>query len=92
VIRLRILANELRKAKRTGKPVIPLPLCDLKLLIEFAARDAGTSNRRHQGRFARGEIQRRRPGKGALQQRYGPAQKMGKTDTHDFASALRMPP
>jgi hypothetical protein len=46
VIRLRILANELRKAKGTSKPVILVPLFDLTFLIEFAARDAGTSNRR----------------------------------------------
>jgi hypothetical protein len=49
VIRLRVLAYELRKAKGTSKPVILVPLCDLKFRLEFAARDAGTSNRRHQG-------------------------------------------
>ena len=48
-IRPRVLANELRKAKGTSKPMIPVPPCDLKFLIEFAARDAGTSNRRQQG-------------------------------------------
>ena len=47
VIRLRILANELRKAKGTSKLVILVPLFDLKFLINFAARDAGTSNLRH---------------------------------------------
>jgi hypothetical protein len=36
-IRPRILANELRKAKGTGKPVILMPLFDLKFVIEFAA-------------------------------------------------------
>ena len=47
VIRLRILANELRKAKGTSKLKILVPLFDLKFLTAFAARDAGTSNRRH---------------------------------------------
>jgi hypothetical protein len=47
VTRLRVFASELRNAKGTSKPVIPVPLCDLKFLIKFAARDAGTSNRRH---------------------------------------------
>ena len=47
VIRLRILANELRKAKGTSKLMILVPLFDLTFLTDFAARDAGTSNRRH---------------------------------------------
>jgi hypothetical protein len=47
VIRLRILANELRKAKGASKPAIPVPLFNLEFLIEFATRDAGTSDRRH---------------------------------------------
>jgi hypothetical protein len=47
VIRLRIFANELRKAKGTSKFVMQVPLFDLKFLSEFAAGDAGTSNRRH---------------------------------------------
>jgi hypothetical protein len=47
VVRLRVLANELRKARGTSKPMILVPLCDLKFLIKFAARDTGTSNRRH---------------------------------------------
>jgi hypothetical protein len=47
VIRLGNLVSELRKAKGTGKPKIVVPLFDLKFLIEFAAGDAGTSNRRH---------------------------------------------
>jgi hypothetical protein len=34
-----------QKVNGTGKPMILVPLCDLKFLIEFAARDAGTSNR-----------------------------------------------
>jgi hypothetical protein len=47
VTRLRIFANELRKAKGTSKPMMLVPLFDLKFLFEFAAGDAGTSNRRH---------------------------------------------
>jgi hypothetical protein len=47
VIRLRIFANELRKAKGTSKPMMLVPPFDLKFLLEFAAGGAGTSNRRH---------------------------------------------
>jgi hypothetical protein len=47
VIRLRIFANELRKAKGTSKPMMLVPLSDLKFLFECAAGDVGTSNRRH---------------------------------------------
>ena len=47
VIRLRIYANELRKAKGTSRPMMLVPLFDLKFLFEFAAGDVGTSNRRH---------------------------------------------
>jgi hypothetical protein len=47
VIRLRIFANELRKAKGTSKPLMLVPLFDLKFPLGFAAADAGTSNRRH---------------------------------------------
>jgi hypothetical protein len=47
VIRLRIFANELRKAKGTSKPLMLVPLFDLKFLLGFTAGDAGTSNRRH---------------------------------------------
>src|SRR5262249_46335416 len=43
----RILVNELRKPKGTSKLFGLVPLFDLKFLNEFAARDAGTSNRRH---------------------------------------------
>jgi hypothetical protein len=46
VIRLRIFANELRKAKGTSKLMMLVPLFDLKFLFEFAAGDVGTSNRR----------------------------------------------
>ena len=47
VIRLSNLAREFRKAKGTSKFLILVPLFDLKFLIEIAAREAGTSNRRH---------------------------------------------
>jgi hypothetical protein len=47
VIRLRVFANELRKAKGTSKLMMLVPLFDLKFLFEFAAGHVGTSNRRH---------------------------------------------
>src|SRR6185369_8511232 len=52
VIESRILSSELRNAKRTIKSMIRGPLFDLRLLIRFAAKGAGTSDRRHQLREA----------------------------------------
>jgi hypothetical protein len=43
--RLRHRTSE--NAKGTGESMILLPLCDLNFLIEFAAYDAATSNRRY---------------------------------------------
>jgi hypothetical protein len=41
------ILSEFRKAKDTGKSMIPVRRFDLKVLIAFAAGGAGTSNRRH---------------------------------------------
>ena len=47
VIQGSTLLDEFRKAKGTSKFMFLVPLFDLKFLIEFAASDAGSSNRRH---------------------------------------------
>src|SRR5882724_12853367 len=47
VIHCSTLCHELRKQRGTSKPMILVPLFDLKFLIEFAATGVGTSNRRH---------------------------------------------
>ena len=47
VIRRGKLCHELRKQRGTSKPMILVPLFDLKFLHEFAATAVGTSNRRH---------------------------------------------
>jgi hypothetical protein len=47
VIHCSTLLHELRRQRGTSKSMIAVPLFDLKFLNEFAAGDAGTSNRRH---------------------------------------------
>jgi hypothetical protein len=47
VIHCSTLSHELRKQRGTSKPMILVPLFDLKFLFELVAGGVGTSNRRH---------------------------------------------